>query len=327
MQQAFHVISFRTALEAKRLIDGDVGNEIAAVICDWQLLRPGTDEQQEMLGFELLDYAARKGHYALFSLTSTDDASTLEVDQHLWFEHTLISKDFHHDAEMWKLYIPIIRQKIERNRAVIASLPTGEGWSSDFKLAYRKENGRTVAYRQYYTSLKEQYVKKRNSEGWHSFGVDVSGVSDRLWEYYSKAMIPEERPLLFDLKTQWGLELNRDLRNVLVIRRLFLALWFNKTRLDISFKVPGKGIVEDPVINIYSVLRHRYFSEIMDEREEGYDAGRVYRDLSNAAKVFASQLAIEPNRLPQGILPEERAWLANLGIDDESGNDNLYYPD
>ncbi len=323
LAKCFEVIPFQDAMEAKRYIDADVGNEIAAVICDWQLLRPGTEEQQEMLGFELLEYAARKGHYALFSLTSTDDTSTLEVDQYLWFEHTLIAKDFHHDDALWKMYIPIIRQKIERTRAVIASLPTGEAWTSDFKLAYRKEGGRNVAYKQYYKSLKEQYIQERNSEGWHSFEAEVSSLSDNLWKYYRKAMSLDERPFLFDLKTQWGLELNRDLKNVLVIRRLFLAFWFNKTLLDISFLIPGKGIVEDPVINIYSVLRHRYFSELMEEKEDG-DPARTYKDLNNAAKVFASQLAIEPARLPQGVLPEEKAWLKGQGIKTEGGNDNIY---
>lgn len=327
LRNSFKVVPFQSALQAKDYIDKDTGNEIAAIICDWQLLKPGTDEHQEMLGFELLDYAAQKGHYALFSLTSTDDASTLEVDQYLWFEHTLITKDFRHDDALWKMYIPIIRQKIERNRAVIASLPTGEGWTVNSKLAYRKEDGKNIAYKQYFASLKEQYVIKRNSEDWHSFEAAVSGLSDQLWAYYGRALDhPEDRPFLFDLKSQWGIELNRDLKNVLIIRRLFLALWFNKTQLDIAFKVPGKGMVEDPVINIYSVLRHRYFDEVMEEREAG-DPQKTYRDLNNAAKVFASQLAIEPNRLPQGILPEENAWLAARGIAVEGGNDNLYYQD
>lgn len=326
LSNSFNIIPFRDSMEARRYIDSDTGNEIAAIISDWQLLKPGTGEHQEMLGFELLEYTARKGHYALFSLTSTDDTSALEVDQHLWFEHTMIAKDFHHGQEMWRMYIPIIRQKIERCRAVIASLPTGDGWTSDFKLAYRKEDGKNVAYKQHFTSLKDQYIHSRNSEGWHSMEAEVSAISSKLWYYYSRAMKPEERPFLFDLKAQWGMELNRDLKNVLIIRRLFLAFWFCKTKLDISFKIPGKGIIEDTVINIYSVLRHRYFNEMLEERE-GYDAPRAYKDLRNAAKVFASQLAIEPNRLPQGILPEEKAWLSEVGIEIEGGNDNIYYPD
>lgn len=326
LEKYFEVVPFQLAVAAKQYIDEDSGNKIAAIICDWQLLQPGTDEHQEMLGFELLQYAAQKGHYALFSLTSTDDSSTREVDQYLDFEHTLITKDFHHDEALWKMYIPIIQQKIDRNMALIASLPTGEAWTNDFKLDYRKEDGKKVAYKKYFKSFAQQYVEQRNSTGWHSFENEISTTAKQLWQYYEKAFDPDNCSELFDLKTQWGIELNRELRNILVVRRLFLAFWFNKTKLDLGFKVPNRGWVEDPVINIYSVLRRRYFNDLSDERG-GIDDEKTFKDLNNAAKVFANQLAIEPNRLPQGVLPEERAWLQTLGIDLLMGNDNLYYND
>lgn len=326
LEKYFEVVPFQQAIAAKQYIDEDSGNEIAALISDWQLLQPGTDEHQEMLGFELLHYAAQKGHYALFSLTSTDDSSTREVDQYLDFEHTLITKDFHHDEALWKMYIPIIQQKIDRNTALIASLPTGEAWTNDFKLDYRKEDGKKVAYKKYFKSIAQQYVEQRNATGWHSFENEISTTATQLWQYYEKAFDPDNCFELFDLKTQWGIELNRELRNVLVVRRLFLAFWFNKTKLDLGFKVPNRGWVEDPVINIYSVLRRRYFNDLSDERG-GIDDEKTFKDLNNAAKVFANQLAIEPNRLPQGVLPEEKAWLQTLGIDLLAGNDNIYYND
>ena len=324
--KSFDVVSFLNVMEAKQYIDEDMTNEISAVICDWQLLRPGTNEQQEMLGFELLDYASKKGHYALFSLTSTDDTSTREVDMYLDFEHTLITKDFHHDEALWKMYIPIIQQKIDRTTALIASLPTGEAWTNNFKLDYRKENGKKVAYKKYFKSFSQQYVEQRNSTGWHSFENEISSTATQLWHYYEKAFDPDNSSELFDLKAQWGVELNRELRNVLIVRRLFLAFWFNKTKLDLGFRVPRRGWVEDPVINIYSVLRHRYFYALSDERD-GVDDEKLYKDLNNAAKVFVNQLAIEPNRLPQGVLPEEKAWLKGMGIDLATGNDNSYYFD
>jgi len=326
LENYFEVVPFQQATAAKQYIDEDSGNEIAAVISDWQLLHPGTDEQQEMLGFELLQYAAQRGHYALFSLTSTDDSSTREVNQYLDFEHTLISKDFHHDEALWKMYIPIIQQKIDRNTALIASLPTGEAWTNNFKIDYRKNNGKKVAYKKYFKSLAQQYTERRNSTGWHTFENEISATATQLWHYYEKAFDPENCSELFDLKTQWGIELNRELQNVLVIRRLFLAFWFNKTKLDFGFRVPQRGWVEDPVINIYSVLRQRYFHDLSEERG-GVDEEKTYKDLNNAAKVFANQLAIEPNRLPQGVLPEEKAWLKGMGIDLVTGNDNSYYSD
>lgn len=326
LENYFEVVPFQQATAAKQYIDEDSGNEIAAVISDWQLLHPGTDEQQEMLGFELLQYAAQRGHYALFSLTSTDDSSTREVNQYLDFEHTLISKDFHHDEALWKMYIPIIQQKIDRNTALIASLPTGEAWTNNFKIDYHKDNGKKVAYKKFFKSFAQQYTERRNSTGWHSFENEISATATQLWHYYEKAFDPENCSELFDLKTQWGIELNRELRNVLEIRRLFLAFWFNKTKLDLGFRVPQRGWVEDPVINIYSVLRHRFFHDLSEERG-GVDEEKTYKDLNNAAKVFANQLAIEPNRLPQGVLPEEKAWLKGMGIDLVTGNDNSYYSD
>ena len=326
LEKYFEIVPFQQALDAKHFIDEDSGNGIAAIICDWQLLKPGTNEHQEMLGFELLQYAANKGHYALFSLTSTDDSSTREVDQHLDFEHTLITKDFHHDEALWKMYIPIIQQKIDRNTTLIASLPTGEAWTNNFKLDYRKENGKKVAYKKFFKSFAQQYVEQRNATGWHSFEIEISTTATQLWQYYEKAFDPDNCAELFDLKTQWGIELNRELRNVLVVRRLFLAFWFNKTKLDLGFRVSRQGWVEDPVINIYSVLRHRYFIDLLDERGD-IDDEKIFKDLNNAAKVFANQLAIEPNRLPQGVLPEEKTWLNQLNIMIEEGNDNLYYSD
>ena len=326
LEKYFEVVPFQEAMDAKQYIDDDKCNEISAIISDWQLLKPGTDEHQEMLGFELLDYASKKGHYALFSLTSTDDSSTHEVDIYLEFEHTLITKDFHHDDSLWKMYIPIIRQQIDRQKAIVSSLPTGEAWNTDFKLEYRLEKGKRVAYKKPFKSFRQQYLEIRNSGEWHSFENGISTRSDQLWHYYKRAFDPEERCDLFDIKTQWGLELNRELKNMLVVRRLFLAFWFNKTKLDIGFRVPQKGWIEDPVINIYSVLRRRYFDEISDERG-GVDDAKTYKDLNNAAKVFANQLAIEPNRLPQGILPEEKAWLKRVGVEVDEGNDNLYYND
>lgn len=323
LEKSFEVLPFREVTEAKRCIDEDADNCISAIISDWQLLKPGTDEHQEMLGFELLDYAAKKGHYALFSLTSTDDSSVCEIDPYLDFDHTLITKDFHHDEALWRMYIPIIRQKIDRNLALIASLPTGEAWNNDFKLDYRNENGKKVAFKKYFKSFRQQYVEKRNASDWRSYENGISTLADQLWHYYKKAFDADNLLDLFDLKTQWGIELNRELHNLLLVRRIFLAFWFNKTKLDIGFRVPQKGWVDDPVINIYSVLRRRYFRDLSDERG-GVDDEKTYKDLNNAAKVFVNQLAIEPYRLPQGVLPEEKAWLETQGIDLRTGNDNLF---
>jgi hypothetical protein len=319
----FEIISFQDAIEAKRYIEQDTKNELSAIVCDWQLLKPNSKEHQELLGFEVLEYASKKGFYALFSLTSTDDFSIREMDAALGFEHQLFTKDFQQGEALWKLYIPIIQQKIDRNMSLIASLPTGEAWSNSFKIDYKKENGQKVSYKKYFKSFREQYIEKRNSTDWYSFENAISAEASKLWKYYNKAFDADSRIDIFDLKTQWGLELNRELRNFLIIRRLYFAFWFNKTKLDISFKVPHKERIENPVINIYSVLRNRYFHDL--EEENG--AEEAYNKLNNAAKVFVNQLSIEPKNLPQGLLPEEKSWLQGHQIDISVGNDNIYDAD
>ena len=320
----FEVIPFQDALEAKMYIEGDSRNELSAIICNWQLLKPDSKEHQELLGFEVLDFASKRGFYALFSITATDDFSIREIDSHLNFEHLPITKDFQQGDALWKMYVPIIRQKTDRILALIASLPTGEAWNNNFKLDYKKENGKKIAYKKYFKSLKEKYIEKRNSIDWHLFENEISAETSKIWEYYKeKAFEADGRVDMFNLKDQWGLELNRDIRNFLIIRRLYLAFWFNKMKLEILVKVPGKGWIEDPVINIYSVLRGRYFQDL--EAEDG--AKDAYSKLNNAAKVFVNQLSIEPGKLPQGILPEEKAWLAAQKIDIAAGNENLYDDD
>ena len=312
----FDVQTVDTAIKAIELIDNDICNELVAIICDWQLLYPD-GQHQELLGFEVLEYASMKRFYALFSLTSTDDLSIREVNMELEFDHQLFTKDFQQRDVLWKSYIPIIQQKIDKIVSAIASQPIGEAWENNFKLDYRKaEDGTKTSYKRFFPSFKEQYVKKRNSLKWYQFKCEVDNESTKLWQYYKKAFIEEERFEVFDLKTQWGIELNRELRNFLIIRRLYFAFWFQKSKLNIHFRV-NRDVVENPVINIYSVLRMRY--------AEDYNLGSEdYKKMLNAAKVFANQLSIEPSRLPLGLLPEEKAWLKELNISIDDGNDNLF---
>lgn len=315
----FEITSVNYANDAIRLIDADVNNDFAAIICDWQLLYPNTEQQQNMLGFEVLEYASKRGIYALFSLTATDEFSLRQVNLELPFEHQLLTKDFQQGNALWKTYINNIQQKIDQNRVILASLPLGESWTNNFKLEYKKSQKGNIPYKRYFSSFKEQYIEKCNSINWYQYKNEINTESTKLWNYYKKALNINDRFEIFDLKSQWGIELNRELKNLLIIRRLYFAFWFNKMSLNLSFRVDGKR-VEDPVINIYSILRMRYFEDMTEE----YSEKEAYNKLLNAAKVFANQLSIEPKKLPLGLLPEERGWLNDMGIDVEKGNNNLY---
>lgn len=206
LQSYFKVYAFQNALEAKIWIEQDTNNELSAIICDWQLLNPDSHEHQDLLGFEVLDYASKKGLYALFSLTSTDDFSIREIDAQLNFEHQLFTKDFQQGEALWKMYIPIIQQKIDKNIALIASLPTGSRW----KTAKDKKA----------KSFHEQYITIRNSTDWFSFENEISVEASKSWAYYEKFVnnrITSDKYIIIS---------NTDLKNVLIARRIYLAYWF-----------------------------------------------------------------------------------------------------
>jgi hypothetical protein len=203
----FEVIPFQNALEAKAYIERDAKNELSAVICDWQLLRPNSKEHQELLGFEVLEFASKKGFYALFSLTSTDDFSIREIDALLNFEHQLFTKDFQQGDALWKMYIPIIHQKIDRNTILIASLPTGSRWKNP------KEKG-TKSYH-------EQYTAMRNSSDWSSTENQISAKATERWNYYKQFVNKR-----YQSPDQY-VRISKDLDSLLVARRIYLAYWFS----------------------------------------------------------------------------------------------------
>jgi len=260
LSSCFEVIDFQDALEAKACIEQDMKNELSAVICDWQLLKPNSREHQDLLGFEVLDYASKKGFYALFSLTSTDDFSIREIDAQLNFEHQLFTKDFQQSEASWKMYIPIIQQKIDRNTALIASLPTGSRWK-------KPKDKKTKSFH-------EQYIAIRNSTDWSSFENEISAESTGLWDYYEKLVNKRVTPDRYISIS------NTDLKSVLIARRIYLAYWF-KCREDYRDK-------------------NRY----------------IYQDFTGNSNVsesaitqLVSRLCVKSELLPQGILPEEKAWL------------------
>lgn len=311
---------------AIRMIEQDEINEFQAIICDWRLLKAGTDKQQNWQGYEVMEYAASKRFYALFSLTSLDDDSRRIITPYLNFSFTPLTKDFEKGSSLWRLYIPIINQRIEDNLTIIAGLPTGEGWYKQDKADYKKDNqGNIQTTKKVFASFHQQYLDKRNDSSFPLWNNEIVDISSRMWKYYQSALSPESDRSLQDISTKWGIELNRDVKNVLIIRRLYLALWYSQSRLEIILKVKSHRdyqIIENPVVNIYSVLRNKHWDDLI----EGSSAeDETFKKLQSAAKAFVSQLALEPKSLPTGILPEEKAWLYSIGIDVKQGNDVDYY--
>ncbi|MDL2231562.1 hypothetical protein LJB85_02355 [Porphyromonadaceae bacterium OttesenSCG-928-L07] len=314
----FDITAVSHADDAIKLIDKDVNNDFSVFIADWQLLYPNTTEQQNMLGFEVLEYASKKRFYSLFSLTSTNEISIREVNLELPFEHNLLYKDFQQGDSLWKSYINTIQQKIDKNIEVIANQPIGEAWTNDFKLDYKKnERGEKLTYKKYFPSFKEQYIEKRNSINWYQFKYEIDTEVTRLWNYYQKIYSIDERCEVYSINKQFGIELNRDIRNFLLIRRLYFAFWFNKSKL-FTVRVAGVPIDNAEIAVIYLILRMSPLDDY-DDIDFSYDD---YKKTLNASRVFANQLSIETKRLPLGLLPEEKVWLKEIGISIEKGNDN-----
>jgi CheY-like chemotaxis protein len=278
LSEHFVVVSFSDAIKAKNYIEKDAAleketNKLSAIICDWQLLKPNSKEHQDMLGFEVLEYASTKGLYALFSLTSTDDFNIREMDAKLDIEHQLFTKDFEQGDTLWKLYIPIIQQKIDKVGHQISCIPTGEHWKKP-----RKAD----------TSYHQRYVEIWNSNDWATFESQISETASTMWDYYELRINNRSN----DVETEgWKKAFNfeiseQKLESLLIARRIYLACWYSKNVFD-----------EDE--------RNKY----------------IYQDLSgnhdapiNNITQFISRLCVKSDKLPKGILPEERAWLAKHEI-------------
>lgn len=315
--------------EAIRIIDHDEINEYQALICDWRLLKPdGTLKQQNWQGYEIMEYAASKRFYALFSLTSLDDDSRKIIAPNISCSFAPLTKDFEKGSSLWRLYIPIINQRIEENLLMLAGIPTGEGWYKQEKNDYKLDNqGNRQTSRKAFASLQQQYLEKRNNRSFIHWNNDITDISNRMWKYYQLALSPESHRGLQDISAKWGIELTRDVRNVLLIRRIYLAFWYSQSRLEISIPIKlhmEYQLIENPVVNIYSVLRKKYWEDMLGTSSAEEE---VYKKLLSAAKAFVSQLALEPKSLPSGILPEEKTWLKSIGIDIKQGNDVDYYVD
>lgn len=322
----YEITLISTGEDAIRLIDQDEINEFQALICDWRLLNSGTDKQQNWQGYEVMEYGSSKRFYALFSLTSLDDDSRKIISPYLHYSFTPLTKDFEKGSSLWRLYIPIINQRIEENLDIIASLPTGEGWNKQDKADYKLDiQGNKQTTKKVFVSFHQQYLEKRNNRAFLLWNNEISEIASRMWNYYQLALAPQHDRSLLDIASKWGIELNRDVKNILIIRRLYLALWYSQSRLEIILQVKShreSQVIENPVVNIYSVLRNKHWDDLLNGSS---DEDQTFKKLQSAAKAFVSQLALEPKSLPAGILPEEKAWLNSIGIDINQGNDVDYY--
>ena len=203
LEKHFEVVAVKNVKDAIKEIDKDEKNNYRAIICDWELIDPVSLDHQDLLGFEVLEYASKKRFYALFSLTVTDNYSMREVDACIGFKHKIFKKEFVEEKSkaLWNSYIPIIQQDVRQITELICSIPDCANWVT------------TSRRNQTLPSYKAQYIEKRNSANWAAFEHNISMQVNNYFEYGANESI---------------LEIREDIESLLIARRIFYKVFSDK---------------------------------------------------------------------------------------------------
>ena len=306
----FNLILTQDAHEAIKILDEDITHEIKAVIADWRLLKyvngVKTDYWQDIQGYSVLEKAAQTHFVALISLTAEYDKNVHQIRNILNLNIQLFKKEHIFVAEgyaQWYMFIDIIRDKCNEVDRLIASLPTGIYWEK-----YKKE-----------------YFWTRSSLDWNIYEKSVSDEADKLWQYYKEGLYLESRYNITKGLNDGILSLN-SLKNILVGRRLFFALYYEFERIrnmesmvdkSAEQKIYDNGVDKSSsVYDAYSVLRNDRWGDIAERSEDG----KAFQNYNQRKNNFTKELAIKTQELPFSskkslrILPEEKTWLVKKGV-------------
>lgn len=290
--------------EAIKMIDEDEDNSITGIVADWRLYQGSEKKYWQQQGYEVLEYAAQKRMMALFSLTSLADRNVHNIRNMLGLDIHLFKKSHLQGFgnTQWELMADTINQKCDEIVELIASQPTGRRWKK----------------------FREEYIQKRNS-GWQNFEHGISTEAERIITYYKEANAGEETRNVYSIG-EMGFSLKNDLKNTLIVRRVFLGLYFilAKSNRYLQDIIPpsllGDGDVFETElkhhsIDVHSLLRKDWW----DDRSAGVDSVHIEEEwgkLEQRVKNLRSALCIELSTLPgKGLLPEEKSWLSRQDID------------
>lgn len=283
LKETFTVIEATKAEDAIVILKNDVENEILAVVSDWRLF---TDDKQNywqtFQGYEVLDFAAKSGIRSLFALTSQADFVIHQIRNLMGIRFSLFKKENLHKSDQWQIFIDILFENCKEAVLLIASLPASKNWVKDVN-----KNGEPI------TSLKQQYIEVWNSTERNVYFLRIAQRADELWKYFKNSKKNNYRDLKA-LNNEFGIQLSTtkmDLEPVLILRRIWMALWFNQP--DTDKKLP-KELLSMRSEKIYEMM----FAP-------GYKG-----DKSVSANQTAYKLCLEINEVQKRImLPEEKAWL------------------
>jgi DNA-binding response OmpR family regulator len=302
------MVVFDEAEKALAEIDADRQHLIKAVISDWRLYKDfDKKEDWQLQGYEVLGYTAKNHTAALFALTSLSDYNVHNIRNELGFNLRLFKKQqFRKKPKAyWDIMADVIRQECDHVSLLLANGPTGAGW----KL------------------VRDQYFAKRQT-GWASFEAEVDEKASEMYAYYFAAAGRIEDDLLeratissIDVK---NFVLKHHLKNVLIIRRVFLGLYFAMTSGNIVLlDLPPELCKENGNISTelkqhafdaYSLLKNDWWDD-WSANYPAYEIPERAASFDDYLTRFCYVLGIELTKLPaEGLLPEEKLWLGKHGI-------------
>lgn len=312
LEKDFTVIRVTESKEAISILEKDTSNSIVAVISDWRLYKDDTSTfWQEQQGYEVLKQAARTDSRAMFALTSQADYVVHQIRNLMGIKFSMFKKENIETPDQWQLFRSIIMANCAEVTELMASIPSKANWvkpQGKGKLSYRQE-----------------YLQKRNSVEWEKFENDISAACNKIWyNYYWKFLNKQEQEALQNFSVRFGRELN-TLENMLIARRICIALFFKQSLLYQSFNG-----AEKPRINTYSIFRNKlyvdeldknrlkYGTEIInDKKKYSIEGGTVELMDGAATQLLNTELCLDTSDLVagKGMLPEEKNWLRANNIE------------
>jgi hypothetical protein len=186
-------------------------------------------------------------------------------------------------AEQWKVFADVLNESCEHTVGLRASLPDDSAqWTKE--LLKKGEPLKT---------LKQQYIEVWNSEERDSYFSKITTTANEIWEYLKAT------PKNNTLTTEFGITVPTkvlELEPILIYRRIWLALWFNRTDI-------GKRISKETI------------SEYSEEIYKRMFAPGIKKEMPNSGTQNAYKLCIEINKVQQGkFLPEEKEWLISHNL-------------
>lgn len=346
LAKPFVIKATADALEAAKWIDEDEKNEIYGLLSDWRLYEdpsalPERRQWQALQGYEVLSHAASKRHIALFALTSLSEHHVHEIRNQLGVDIWLQKKEHLNSESAWNGFADLLHDACDRKLDIVCNQPTALGWSAYKGMAgvdaVKNKGGRprkdgkpsgSTSENHPIRSFKDRYREQRNASAWSGWEDELSRDADLLWQMHYRPILDkswDEMPLHpYTSGKIAGVKLDSvslDLRDLLLYRRIYLALWCQRHVGVLPATRYGADKSMNPSWDITCVLSGL-------TPEERQDKPNWEGTLNRDAKALAERACIKREDLQRrkGILPEERAWLTRGGFELPLADDDTVVP-